>query len=123
VPEHVHGGLALLQRDVAHEGRVAAFLWLHVQEEHLARDGLETFESDLDRPANAAPGQLLGRRFDLDLPDDGKVPQPILSTRASQERDLSGSSKLSSQTRVDDTTQRWTPRTILTMEPLTLLTG
>ena len=54
VPEHVDGGLALLQYDVPHQGFVLAIFGFHVYEDNLAEDGAEPFNLDLDRPANGA---------------------------------------------------------------------
>ena len=42
MPEHVHRGAGLLQRDVAHQWFVlTVFIGLHVEKEHLGDDGPE----------------------------------------------------------------------------------
>ena len=49
VAEHVHGSLALLQHDVADQRFEVTVFRFHVDKNHLAEDGLETFNLDTHR--------------------------------------------------------------------------
>jgi len=60
MPDEIHRGTALFQRDVAQQRLVLAIRRCHVDEQHLAVDGPKSLHLDAHRPAHRAPHHFLG---------------------------------------------------------------
>jgi len=78
MPQHVDGGLALLERYVAEQRLEQTVARLHVEKQNLAIDRLEPLDADFDRTADRSLYELLGRRLTVDLADDPQIAEPRL---------------------------------------------
>ena len=105
--EHVDRSLGLLQDDISQERLVLAFVRRsHVHEDHFVRDGTETVDPDLYRPAgfssqNVLIGQLKLDRFgafefsSLSFHAMGRISAPApVSTSIPHRMNLSSSNRL-----------------------------